>query len=146
MPPVPAAALPVTSVNGELRSGAYNNFNPLVTKASVWTFNLPLSSKLIELIWSSGFASAANPVAPTLFLKVNPRLLVGNAPEPTVGKLFPVNLMLVNPVQPEKADDPMLVTPEVIVMLVNPRQPEKAESSMLVTLEGIVMLVNPLQP
>jgi hypothetical protein len=39
----------------------------------------------------------------------------------------------------------MLVTLEGIVMLVNPLQPEKAESPMLVTLEGIVMLVNPLQ-
>jgi hypothetical protein len=32
------------------------------------------------------------------------------------------------------------------MMLVNPLQPEKAKSPMLVTLEGIVMLVNPLQP
>jgi hypothetical protein len=40
----------------------------------------------------------------------------------------------------------MLVTLEGIVMLVNPLQPEKAKSPMLVTLEGIVMLVNPLQP
>ena len=39
----------------------------------------------------------------------------------------------------------MLVTLSGIVMLVNPLQPEKAEVPMLVTLSGIVMPVSPLQ-
>jgi hypothetical protein len=54
-------------------------------------------------------------------------------------------VMLVKPVQPSKANDPMLVTLEGIVMLVNPVQPEKASPPMLVTPEGIVMLSNPVQ-
>ena len=33
-----------------------------------------------------------------------------------------------------------------MVMLVNPLQPENAELPMLVTLSGMVMLVKPLQP
>ena len=39
----------------------------------------------------------------------------------------------------------MLVTLEGMVMLVNPLQAEKANPPMLVTLEGIVMLVKPVQ-
>ena len=39
----------------------------------------------------------------------------------------------------------MLVTLSGIVTLVNPRQPENAEDPMLVTLSGIVTLVRPLQ-
>ena len=55
-------------------------------------------------------------------------------------------VMLVKPVQPEKAQSPMLVTLLPIVTLVNLVQPEKALSPMLVTLTGIVTLVNPVQP
>ena len=40
----------------------------------------------------------------------------------------------------------MLVTLLGIVMLVSPVRPEKAPEPMLVTLSGIVMLVSPLQP
>ena len=54
--------------------------------------------------------------------------------------------MLVSPVQPEKAKEPMLVTLSGIVTLTSPVQREKAESPMLVTLSGISMLVNPVQP
>ena len=39
----------------------------------------------------------------------------------------------------------MLVTLSGIVTLVKPLQPEKAELPILVTLSGIVMLVSPLQ-
>lgn len=52
--------------------------------------------------------------------------------------------MEVNPLQPEKAQSPIEVTPEGIVMLVNPLQPQKTQSSVLVTLEGMVKLVKPL--
>ena len=48
--------------------------------------------------------------------------------------------------QPENAEDPMLVTLSGIAMLVSPLQPENAQSPMLVTLPGIVTLVSPLQP
>ena len=47
----------------------------------------------------------------------------------------------VKPVQPEKAEVPMLVTPFLMVTNVKPVQPEKAESPMLVTLEPIIMLL-----
>ncbi len=40
----------------------------------------------------------------------------------------------------------MLVTPSGIVMLVRPLQSEKASSPMLVTPSGIVMLVRLVQP
>ena len=60
--------------------------------------------------------------------------------------IVPLNLMLVSPVQPEKANKPMLVTPLPIVTLVSPLQSLKAELPMLITLSGIVMLVSPVQP
>ena len=47
--------------------------------------------------------------------------------------------MLVSPLQPSKADSPILVTLSGIIMLVSPVQPEKAEFSILVTLSGIVI-------
>ena len=54
--------------------------------------------------------------------------------------------MLSSDEQPEKTEEPMLVTLFGIVMLVIPMQLRKAEEPMLVTLLGIVMLVKPLQP
>ena len=54
-------------------------------------------------------------------------------------------VMLVSPLQSEKALLPMLVTLSGIVTLVKPLQPEKARAPMLVTLSGIVMLVKPVQ-
>ena len=55
-------------------------------------------------------------------------------------------VMLVNPVQPEKASEPMLVTLSGIVMLVNPVQLLKAESLMLVplvmTISSIALLLH----
>ena len=39
---------------------------------------------------------------------------------------------LVNPLQPENAEEPMLVTDDGISTLVNPLQPENAEEPMLV--------------
>jgi hypothetical protein len=47
-------------------------------------------------------------------------------------------VMLVNPLQLEKAPSPILVTELGIVMLVNPLQLEKAPSPILVTESGIV--------
>jgi len=55
------------------------------------------------------------------------------------------NHIAVNPLQPENADDPMLVTESGIVTLVKPLQPENADDPMFVTELGIVTLVNPLQ-
>ena len=51
-------------------------------------------------------------------------------------------VMLVNPVQPQKAPLPIEVTLEGMVMLVNPVQSSNAYSPIEVTLEGIVTLVN----
>ena len=53
---------------------------------------------------------------------------------------------LVKPLQPSKADQPIIVTLEGMVKLVKPLQPEKADRSIEVTLEGITKLVKPLQP
>ena len=53
--------------------------------------------------------------------------------------------MLVRPVQPKKAQFPMLVTLLGIVMLVRPVHSRKAPSPMLVTLLGMVMLVRLIQ-
>ena len=55
-------------------------------------------------------------------------------------------MIRVRPVQPLKADLPMLVTLSGKVKLVRPVQLEKAESSMLVTLPGSVMFVRFVQP
>ena len=52
----------------------------------------------------------------------------------------------VRPVQPEKAEDPMLVTSLGMVISVNPAQPENACSPMVVTGSGMVISVNPAQP
>ena len=52
----------------------------------------------------------------------------------------------VRPLQPEKAELPILVTLLGIETEVRPLQPEKAELPMLVTLLGIVTEVRPLQP
>ena len=60
--------------------------------------------------------------------------------------IVPLKVMLVRPLQPEKARAPMLVTLSGIVMLASPVQPSKAESPMLVTLSGIVTLVRLVQP
>ena len=46
-------------------------------------------------------------------------------------------VMLVSPLQPEKAELPMLVTLSGIVTLVSPVQPEKASAPILVTLSGM---------
>ena len=54
--------------------------------------------------------------------------------------------MEVRPVQPEKADPPMLVSPFCKVMEVRPVQPEKADPPMLVSPSGRVMEVRPVQP
>ena len=54
--------------------------------------------------------------------------------------------MLVKPLQPLNAQQPMLVTPSGIVTLVRPLQPSKVLPPMLVTPSGIVTLVRPLQP
>ena len=43
--------------------------------------------------------------------------------------------------QPENAEEPMLVTLSGIVILVSLVHPQNAEPPMLVTLSGIVMLV-----
>ena len=84
--------------------------------------------------------------------------------EPTNG-----NTMFAKLLQPENAEDPMLVTPSGIITLVSSLQPENAEDPMRltplpsvtfvmqlhplnasrpmpVTLSGIVTLVSPLQP
>ena len=53
--------------------------------------------------------------------------------------------MLVSPVQPEKAKEPMLVTLSGIVTLTSPVQREKAFSPILVTLLPIATLVSPVQ-
>ena len=51
----------------------------------------------------------------------------------------------VSPVQPEKAELPIAVTPEGIVTEVSPVQPEKAVLPIAVTPEGIVTEVSPSQ-
>lgn len=48
--------------------------------------------------------------------------------------IVPLKVMLVSPVQPEKAKEPMLVTLSGIVTLVSPVQPAKAPPPMLVPL------------
>ena len=58
---------------------------------------------------------------------------------------LPGIVMLANPMQPENAEEPILVTLLGIVMLASSLQLEKAEVSMLVTLHGIVMLFRLLQ-
>ena len=52
----------------------------------------------------------------------------------------------VKPVQPEKADSPILVTDSPIVTEVKPVQPSKAQSPILVTDAGIATEVKPLNP
>ena len=52
----------------------------------------------------------------------------------------------VRPMQPPKAELPMLVTPLPMVTEVRPVQPEKAESPMLVTLSGMLTEVRLEQP
>ena len=61
--------------------------------------------------------------------------------DPTNGKV-----MLVSPLQPENALDPMLVTLDGIVTEVSLLQPENALSPILATLDGIVTEVSPSQP
>ena len=46
-------------------------------------------------------------------------------------------VMLVRPLQPENAEDPMLVTPLPSVTLVSPPQSENAEDPMLVVAVGM---------
>lgn len=53
-------------------------------------------------------------------------------------------VMLVRPVQSQKAQSPMLVTPLGMVMLTRPVQPEKASTPMFVTPLGIVYTVSAL--
>jgi len=61
--------------------------------------------------------------------------------------VFPSSTMMeVRPLQPEKADPPMLVTLLGIVTDLRPLQLEKVAYSMLVTLLGIVTDLRPLQP
>ena len=50
-------------------------------------------------------------------------------------------VILVNPVQPENAEDPIEVTLEGIEMLVSPEQDSNALGPIKVTLEGISMFV-----
>ena len=54
--------------------------------------------------------------------------------------LFSSTLILVNPMQVEKAYSPILVTFLGIFILVNPKQPLNAAYPMIVTLSGIFML------
>ena len=53
--------------------------------------------------------------------------------------------MLVSPVQPENAPQPISVTLSGIVMVFNLAQPVNAPPPISVTLSGIVMLVSPVQ-
>ena len=67
-------------------------------------------------------------------------------PYPPAVQLSALNTTEVNPLQPEKAELPMLVTESGMVTDVNPLQPAKAQDPITVTELGIVTDVNPLQP
>jgi len=61
-------------------------------------------------------------------------------------RYFPFSYVVyVKLLQPQNAEEPMLVTLSGIVILVKLLQPENAEEPMLVTLSGIVMLAKLLQ-
>ena len=73
-------------------------------------------------------------------------LTLSNTPEPHTGGISANDVIFDKPLQPQKADHPMLVTLLGNVSSVKPLQPQKADHSMLVTLLGNVSSVKPLQP
>jgi hypothetical protein len=69
-----------------------------------------------------------------------------NTQPPRVGGVVFRLVIEVNPVHPENAPRPIVVTLLPMITEVNPMQPENAPSSIVVTLLGIVIEVKPVQP
>ncbi len=70
-------------------------------------------------------------------------LTLSNTPEPHTGGISANDVIFDKPLQPQKADHPMLVTLLGNVSSVKPLQPSKAEFPILVTLFGMTLFLHP---